>query len=49
VGQYIVDRLKDIIIVSGFNIVPREVEEEKKKLAAGQGAAREQMGQAANG
>jgi long-chain acyl-CoA synthetase len=24
---YIVDRLKDIIIVSGFNIVPREVEE----------------------
>ena len=24
---YIVDRLKDIIIASGFNIVPREVEE----------------------
>jgi long-chain acyl-CoA synthetase len=24
---YIVDRLKDIIIVSGFNVVPREVEE----------------------
>ncbi len=24
---YIIDRLKDIIIVSGFNVVPREVEE----------------------
>ena len=24
---YIVDRLKDIIIASGFNIIPREVEE----------------------